>query len=499
MPNKNSPDGLNMQFIKDNFGYFSNIIINIVNSSLELGVVPNKLKVSTIIPIRKVPNTKKIEEFRPINMLPAMEKIIEKIVFKQLMEHVNKNNILTKYQSAFRKGYSCETALHCLLNEWKGKIDQNMMTMIIFLDLSRAFETIDRYILLKKLKKYGIDDFVLKWIDSYLNNRKQRVKCGEIVSKERNNDVGVPQGSILGPLLFILYINDLELSIKCCNFHIFADDTILFIAGENLDQLIFALNEEMKSVEEWLKTNKLKINSKKTKLMIVSSSYKYLEDYRKGIKVKVENTEIELVDHHKYLGFVIDSQLTCKEHIDYIAKKIARKLGVLNRCGRYLSWSTKMTVFNSIVLPHFYYSATIIYLASKSDVERLQKLQNWAMRIMLGCTRYTKIVDMLKTMQWLNVGDFAKLQSMIFVHKIKLKILPEYLQESLTTFEQTHHYETRNKQNFILPHINKSSTQKSIFFKGLVDYNKLPNDLKEIENINNFKIKLRKIMLSSYL
>ena len=227
LANKSSPDDIGMIFYKDFFDVLADPLLNIINTSLQVGVVPDALKISTIVIIRKVAKTIKAEEFRPINMLAAIEKILEKVVYVQILQFVIENNLICKFQSGFREGHSCESALQYVINEWKEACDLGKVTGIVFLDLKRAFETVDRDRLLKKLKEYGLDGAVHKWLCSYLSGRMQKVKYDEYVSTASSINVGIPQGSILGPLLFILYINDMaDLFSNCC-YHLFADTFIL--------------------------------------------------------------------------------------------------------------------------------------------------------------------------------------------------------------------------------------------------------------------------------
>lgn len=190
--------------INDSIEYTGYFLKSIINESLNKIIMPELWKISTVIPIPV-----KAEEYRPINTLPPDEKMIEKYVKKQLVEHINKNNILVKQQSGFGENHSCETTLNYVINKIKCDIGEGNIVIVIFLDLKRAFETVDRDILLRKMKEYGIRGKEWKWFKSYLTNRKQKTKFNEITSKEKNIDIGLPQGSGLGPICFTLYINDI--------------------------------------------------------------------------------------------------------------------------------------------------------------------------------------------------------------------------------------------------------------------------------------------------
>lgn len=494
LANKSSPDEIDMSFYKDHFDVISDSLINIINSSLENGIVPSSLKVSTIIPIRKVPKTIKAEECRPINMLSAFEKILEKVVYLQFLDFILEKQILNKFQSGFREGYSCESALQYIINEWKEAKDKGRMTGVIFLDLKRAFETVDRKILLSKLGKYGISGIVRKWFDCYLKNRRQTVKCEDVVSCEKSIDVGVPQGSILGPLLFVIYINDMSNIFQYCKYHFFADDTIIYIDEDDHRELVNKINYDLELVSKWLEKNKLKLNIIKTKSMLITNQQNLNIFKNRHLTFNLQEESLTVVAEIKYLGVIVDCNLNFNSHVDYICKKISKKIGILKRVSWYLSINARKTVYNSIILPHFNYCSTILYMANKTNLERLQRLQNRAMRVILKCSIYTRIEDMLKCLNWMNVADFLKYNVLVFIHKINKDIVPEYLKNILKKLRDVHDYNTRGKESFVIKQANKTSTHCSIFYKGVVEYNLLGTELSE-KNLNTFKRLLKDSML----
>ena len=260
-------------------------------------------------------------------MLPAFEKILEKSVYLQILDYIKSKNIIDNFQSGFRENFSCESALQYVINEWKEACDKGRMTGVVFLDLKRAFETIDRDLLLYKLGKYGISGTVIKWFECYLNDRRQRVKCVDVNSSERAINVGVPQGSILGPLLFIIYINDMARVFKNCKYHFFADDTVLYLDEADPIKLVNKINADIESVRIWLEKNKLKLNVTKTKSMLIANQKTVNHFKNSSLAFKVQNSNLDLVSEIKYLGVIIDPNLNFKKHIDYVCKKISKKIG----------------------------------------------------------------------------------------------------------------------------------------------------------------------------
>jgi len=226
----------------------------VLNRSLQEGIFPDNWKEAIVVPIPKVRGTRKVEEFRPINKLPIYEKTLEIIVHRQLVDYLESNKLINECQSGFREKHSCETALQWTLSEWKREIGQGRIVGVIFLDLRRAFEMVNREILLRKLQHLGISGKVYNWFKGYLEKRTQRVKFGGILSDPIAVSLGVPQGSVLGPLLFLMYINDLAGVISDeCEIRLFADDALIYTAGYASREISDRLNEQVTVVEKWLR------------------------------------------------------------------------------------------------------------------------------------------------------------------------------------------------------------------------------------------------------
>lgn len=497
LANKGSPDGITIGFIKDYFEELKWPIINFINLSIEKSKIPSNLKISTIVPIRKVPGSNKCEDFRPVNMLPALEKILEKVIYNQLIKYVKKNNILMEVQSGFREGYSCETAIQCVLSNWKECRDRGLSVVVVFLDLKRAFETIDRQRLLMKLSKMGISGEAWNWLNDYLTDRKQKVKCGDVISEEKDINMGVPQGSILGPLLFALYINDLGTILKLCKCHLFADDTVIYLEGINIMEIIDTVNRELKMVSDWFAVNKLKLNLNKTKAMCLTSNNVYLAVRDNNINVMIDGEPVEFVEKIKYLGVMLDYRLSLNEHVNYISSKIGRRMGLLARLKYSLTCYSKLTIYNTIILPYYYNCGTVLYLVNQGGINRLQILQNRGMRIILGCRWDTNIKEMLINLEWLNVHELLMYQMFIFVYKMINGLMPSYFNKYVIRCNEIHSYNTRGRDNLYVQGATTNIGYNSVVKKGVILFNKLDNYVKQASSVVVFKRRVKEAVMRS--
>lgn len=476
--------GLNTRIILDCKDIIFPILLKIVNGSLNEGKFPHLWKLSTIIPVEKIVNCKLAENMRPINTLPLYEKILEKVVCSQLEEHIMNNNIINEMQSGFRKGYSTETALNWIITEWKKFVDSGKKVLAVFLDLKRAFETVDRNILLNKMIKYGIRNKELSWFKNFLIGRTQCTKVNKSISDATQIHIGVPQGSILGVILFLLYINDISTALNYCKVSLFADDTLIYIVGDDIGDCERKMNIDLDNLFNWLNMNKLKLNVSKTKCMVIGYTSMLMNPH-----IKINNDEIECVKSIKYLGVIIDSKLNFNEHCDYVCKKIAKKLAFLGRIRSKVSKACAINIYNTIILPHFNYCSTILFLCNQQQLQRLQILQNRGMRIILKCGIRTHIRDMLNKLKWMNIRNCLTYNALVLIFKLKNNLLPSYMQRHIDYVGG--YYYLRNRGDFRLPLYRKTSTQNSLLYKGTQVFNNLPSNIKNELRLSIFKKKIK--------
>ena len=330
-------------------------LTRIFNLSISTGIVPEKLKIAKVIPIYKKKDAEVFSNYRPVSLLPCFSKILERLVFDKCMNFMNTNDILNDKQFGFRSGHSTSMAIIELVDKINIAVENNKSTIGIFLDLSKAFDTIDHNILLYKLEYYGFRGIVLEWFKNYLSNRKQYVSYNSSDSQLKDIVCGVPQGSILGPLLFILYVNDITSTSKILDFLLFADDTTILYSHNDIDSQISVVNTELKEVGNWFKANKLSVNASKTNYMMLGTPHMTSVKIKQDLNVILDDSILDRVKHTKFLGVLIDENFTWKCHIDCVSKTLSRNIGIMNKLKHFIPARILHTLYCTFILPYLNY------------------------------------------------------------------------------------------------------------------------------------------------
>ena len=373
------------------------------NLSIVTGVFPNSWKVARVAPIYKSGPENEHSNYRPISVLPFLSRAFEKVVYNQLYEYLNKNKLIYSGQSGSRSLHSVVTCLLSNTNDWYLNMDKGNYTAMVFIDLKKAFDTVDHDLLLKKLNKYGIGGLEHKWFSSYLNNRKQFCKVNGFASQLGDIKFGVPQGSCLGPLLFLLYINDLPFALNQGNVTMYVDDTSISYSSKNIEDIKSVLDEELAMLNEWLQSNKLSLNVVKTQSMVVGSrpNLKKIDDQAIVTpRFCIGGSQIEIVDQTKYLGVILDKYLSWDQQIRSIRTKVSRALGMLKYSKKFLPTDLLSKMYRSLVEPHFRYCCSIWGCCGETKLQSLQKLQNRAARIVTNSAYDASAIKLIQSLSW---------------------------------------------------------------------------------------------------
>jgi hypothetical protein len=424
--------------IKSLYKSFIVPLTHVLNLSITQGVVPNELKIAKIIPLFKHGDSKLMKNYRPISVLPVFSKILEKLVYKRTIEFIKKHNILYAYQFGFREKHSTALALALLSDKINESFSENKFTIGVFLDFSKAFDTVDHSILLQKLEHYGIRGLALSWFKSYLSNRYQFVHFDGTSSTREKVCCGVPQGSVLGPLLFLLYINDLCMVSDKLFSILFADDSNMFLTGTNLDDMFNIMNQELAKILSWLNANKLSLNIEKSNYIIFS---------RKNINtsnaIYINGKEVEKVVYTKFLGVLIDTKLSWKFHINYIKKKMAKGIGILCKAKRRLESDSLKTLYYSFIYPYITYCVEVWGCIYKSNLQPIISMQKKVVKIISFSSYREKSTPLFLKLKILNIFQLVYYKILLFMYKYEQGELPIGFLNWFTRNRDIHRYNTR--------------------------------------------------------
>ena len=491
---KSGVNNVNKDVMKLVMHVCSESIVDIINDSLESGIFPNTWKYTIVTPIPKVKGTNKPDELRPINNCNCIDKIIQTFVKQQLEDHIRENNILFECQSAYREKHSCETAINFVLAGWIQNRESKMKIVAVFIDLSRAFETVDRQILIEILKMYGIDGTVLEWFKSWLTNRRQYTKFDETISDPIEINDGIPQGTPLSSILFILYINLIVRCLKFCKIKLFADDCLIWIAENDVAEAIRKIMIDLENISFLLKQLKLKLNSLKSKYMIIGD-HNLTSEYH----LVIDDQEIERVQKMKYLGVIIDDRLSFKDHCEYITKKMSKKVNFLRRIRNRLDLDTALMLFKSLITPHVDFCSSILFLLNDNEIRSIQLIQNRAMRIILNCARETSIRSMLQRTSLLTIRQQINYNVILLMFKATHNLLPSYISSQFVYVSDVQPYPLRSNELLRLPQLFSHTGQKSLIYRGAQIYNEMvQNGIETNVLMKDFKITLRQYVIEKF-
>ena len=415
------------------------IMTQIINKSLRSAVMPEDFKLALLIPLLKNVGLEVIKpNFRPVSNLPYASKMIERAVANQMVEHMKQNDLFEPLQSAYKEGHSTETALLKVQNDLLVAMDNQRVSILVLLDLSAAFDTVNHRLLLKRLNdRCGVVRDALKWFESYLTDRSQTVKVKNVISKKMTLSCAVPQGSVLGPLLFLAYTLPLGdiMRKKGLQFHIYADDTQIYMSfTPNIDGISFSISrieECIKDIEAWMMINRLKLNGDKTEMLIIGTNKNKQCRKLSNISITVGGSVIEASEKARNLGAVFDTNLTLKSHVSVVCKAARYHLHNISLARRFLTKEAAEKAIHAFVMSRLDCNNSLLYGLPSRELQKLQKVQNAAARILKGERKRCHITPVLKQLHWLPITSRIQYKIHLLTFKCLKDLAPKYLKELL--------------------------------------------------------------------
>ena len=492
LPNKTSSgfDNISNVMLKEICPYIETRLADLYNQSMTEGIFPEIMKEAEVVPLYKGKSPLEVTNYRPISLLLTISKILEKLIYGRTYSFLMETNQLFVSQYGFRANHACDHAISELLSEIIKNQQLGKYTVGIFLDLSKAFDTLEHSVIFSKLDKYGIRGKVLQWFRSYLTDRKLSVKCPskdnhDIKSPSYNVEYGTPQGSCLGPLIFLIFCNDLHLNMTFLACIQFADDTSLHKSHYNLQYLRFCVEHDIDSLQDWFRANKLTLNVQKSVCMLFTPNGKHLT-----FELEFDDQIMPQVRSTKLLGVWIDDQLNWHEHINKILLKLKAKIHMLCKGKTLLSIHAKRILYFAQIQSHLTYGLVCWgNMIDSSDLNRLRKMQNACVRLIDSTKPLERIYydHKILTIDQLIILENAKLW-----YKFYKNLLPQRLHENMMvdhhqiSLQKQHRYATRNKQELNIPRAQHKKYRDSFLVKGLLNYQSLPRCIKNVDKLHKF-------------
>ena len=489
-------DDYNTQIMKNIYATIEVPLLHIVNLSFKNGVFPDKMKIAKVLPLFKSGEKFVVGNYRPISLLPLFSKILERIMHSRLYKYFESNKFLYGKQFGFRKNNSVDYGLMEVVNDISQSMSKKQLTLGVFIDLSKAFDTVNHEILLQKLKKYGVVGVELAWLKCYLTNRHQFVKIDNEESSFLKVKCGVPQGSILGPLLFLIYVNDMHFSVPKLNVVMFADDTNLFVSGSDYKTIFKIMNEQLSLIETWFSANKLSLNTEKTKYTMFCS--KNMEEILplKLPKLSIGDKEVNRTRYTKFLGILIDENLTWDNQLNAVASKVSSQIGIISKGRKFLNNHAMKMLYFSFINPYLTYGNIVWGSVQKSKLNKIHTLQKRAVRIVSHAPRGSHSRPLMIENKILNIYEINLFNFYKLMHKVYNNEVPDCIQEKFT--KNVHKYQTRySEATFNCDRIAVTFHNKFSFpYRGPYIWNYLVMTDPSIPGMYNSKNLVKKLLLS---
>ena len=479
-------DGFTAKFLKVSSPIIVDSLTEIFNNSISTGNYPDEMKIAKCIPIYKKGKRNDPSNYRPISILSTINKIFEKILYTRLYKYLTKFDILYNYQYGFRKNHSTIQALIEITDYLKTAIDEKKIVSGIFLDLTKAFDTVNHNILLAKLHNYGIRGVANDLLRSYLTNRYQYVSIGNTSSSKQPIKCGVPQGSVLGPLLFLIYINDIANCSKIGKIRIFADDTSAFVEGTKVNEVISNSEILMNDLNNWFKSNKLTLSTNKSCFILFRSAHTRLNEIPSVLNFG--DSHINRENSVKYLGITLDENLNWNEHVQQVCKSLKSCFGTFYNVRNYLNLDQVRTIYYSLVYSKIKYALAVYGNTSNENIQLIQCLQNKLIKVLMKKNYRYPTYKLHNELNILKVEDLVDQEILTFVFNFINKKLPNVFSSYFKYRSENQQPQTRNIDNHLItPKPRTNCGEQTIRVKGALLWNKLPTSLTKLTNSKTFR------------
>ena len=443
-------DKISARLLKDAAEIIAPSLQALINKSFHEGKFPNNWKSAKVVALFKSGDRSNCDNYRPISILPTISKVIERAVHKQFYDFLQENKLLFKDQFGFRRKMSTSSALLQFTDSLLKSMDKGHVSGVVYLDLKKAFDMVDHSLLISKLTEYGVSETSLKWFRSYLTQRSQRTSIGDVLSSKRNATMGVPQESVLGPLLFLVFINDLPRSVTHSNVILFADDTAIYYSGKNCIEIQNKINEDLALVKRWLNEHHLTLNIAKSKFVVVGGKQQ-LKRFQ-DLKLKIDEDPLSRESSYKYLGIIINENLNWGDHIASLEQKVAKRLGLIKRISHLIPRTQKLTLVNTMIIPLFDYGDVVWGdRNNQSLMKTLQIFHNKCAKIVCNMKPSDSSTKALDLLNWKTLDARRKFHRCATIYKSSKSDI-SYSVNNLTG-KDLHGIQTRNSNHYRLPKV----------------------------------------------
>ncbi len=488
-------DPIPTELLKQCMEVLAPILTDIINQSLANGDVPSTMKEALLFPLlKKITLALLFPNYRPVSNLSFVSKLTEKAVAKQVLHFMCENGLGDIYQSSYKRNHSTETALTRVQNDILRSGDDGSIILLILLDLSAAFDTVDHQILLQQLQDLGITGTVLKWFRSYLSDRSQQVIVKKAKSEPSKLQYGVPQGSVLGPILFTLYTIPLGRIIQShgLSYHLYADDTQIYMsfkpAASHLNVEKIKLEKCIEDIKQWMTLNKLKLNDNKTEFVIFGRT-----NLPTG-SIQIGEDNIPASHSARNLGVMLDSKMKMTNQVSSICKSVSYHLRNISKVRKYLTMEAAEALVHALVSSRLDYCNALLMGIPACQIKKLQLLQNKAARIVTKTAKYDHITPVLKSLHWLPVKFRIDYKVLLLVFKCLYGEAPEYLKELVTCYQPTRNLRSGTLDMLSVPRCQSKLGDRAFSVAGPKLWNSLPGYLRRPMTSESFKKKLKTVL-----